>query len=97
MKFFAIAALAATALAIPNPPSNDYASKQEIDQKQTNTVQSCGKAKLSCCASEDKTQEVNAEAGNKLLDLLGNKGLAGLLGNYKGCEPRTFRPPLIYS
>lgn len=97
MKFFAIAALAATALAIPNPPSNDYASKQEIDQKQANTVQSCGKAKLSCCASEDKTQEVNAEAGNKLLDLLGNKGLAGLLGNYKGCEPRTFRPPLIYS
>ncbi len=95
MKFLAIAALAATALAIPNGPgygasNNDYTSQQDIDQEQTITPQSCGKAQLSCCSSEDKTTKVSPQASKDLLNLLGNDALDGLLGNYKGCAPRTF-------
>lgn len=92
MKFIAIAALAATALAIPNPPG--YGGN-DIDQEQSNTVQSCGQAELNCCASEDKTTEVSPDASNALLDLLGNKALGGLLANYKGCSPRSFHPSLM--
>ncbi|OJJ59169.1 hypothetical protein ASPSYDRAFT_89883 [Aspergillus sydowii CBS 593.65] len=92
MKFLAIAALAATALAIPNGPgygasNNDYTSQQDIDQEQTITPQSCGKAQLSCCSSEDKTTKVSPQASKDLLNLLGNDALDGLLGNYKGCAP----------
>lgn len=92
MKFIAIAALAATALAIPNPPGHGGTA---IDQEQSNTVQSCGKAQLNCCSSQDKTTEVSPDAGNALLDLLGNKALDGLLANYKGCSPRSFHPSIM--
>ncbi|PTU19679.1 hypothetical protein P175DRAFT_0534132 [Aspergillus ochraceoroseus IBT 24754] len=81
MKFFAVAALFATAaIAMPHEPS--YTA---VDQTQN----ICGKAQLSCCNALDSSAHVSKDEENDLLALLGEGLLnnGGVLGKYHGCSP----------